>query len=76
MRCPFCDQPIDRKSAWKGAGDSFYCNEFCADHETAETTSPPAGQLPKDRFDQEYLARLARLVALKQQHGFSLLPSP
>jgi hypothetical protein len=66
MRCPFCDQPIDRKTAWKGASDRFYCSEFCAD---CEMPSPPPRQSLKDRFDQEYLARLARLVALRQQHG-------
>jgi transposase-like protein len=28
MRCPFCDQPIDRNNAWKGTADRFYCGEF------------------------------------------------
>jgi hypothetical protein len=40
MRCPFCDQPIDQKTAWKGASDRFYCSEFCAD---CEMPSPPHG---------------------------------
>ena len=37
MQCAFCGRPIKAKSAWKGAGDNFYCGEFCADSETTET---------------------------------------
>jgi hypothetical protein len=70
MRCPCCDQLIDRDRAWKSAADRFYCNEFCADYETA---LPSAQQSMKERFDEEYLARLERLVALRQQHGMSFL---
>jgi hypothetical protein len=36
MQCAFCGRPIKAKSAWKGAGDKFYCGEFCADSETTE----------------------------------------
>jgi hypothetical protein len=64
MRCPFCHQPIDRNNAWKGTADRFYCSEFCAD---SEPIIPSRQQSLKERFDRQYLARLERLVALRQQ---------
>jgi hypothetical protein len=73
MRCPFCEQPIDRNNAWKGTADRFYCSEFCAD---SECVIPSRQQSLKDRFDRQYLARLERLVALRQQQGESLLSPP
>ena len=73
MRCPFCDQPIDRNNAWKGTADRFYCSEFCADSEGA---NPSRQQSLKGRFDEEYLARLERLVALRQQQGEPFLSRP
>ena len=63
-RCPFCHQPIDRNNAWKGTADRFYCSEFCAD---SEPIIPSRQQSLKERFDRQYLARLERLVALRQQ---------
>ena len=68
MRCPFCHQPIDRNNAWKGTADRFYCSEFCAD---SEPIIPSRQQSLKERFDREYLARLERLVALRQQQRSS-----
>jgi hypothetical protein len=73
MRCPFCEQPIGRNNAWKGTADRFYCSEFCAD---SECVIPSRQQSLKDRFDRQYLARLERLVALRQQQGESLLSPP
>jgi hypothetical protein len=64
---------IDRNNAWKGIADRFYCNEFCAD---SECVIPSRQQSLKDRFDRQYLARLERLVALRQQQGESLLSPP
>jgi hypothetical protein len=72
MRCPFCDRPIDRNNAWKGTADRFYCSEFCADSECI----PSRQQSLKERFGRQYLARLERLVALRQQQGESFLSRP
>ena len=41
MQCAFCSRPITSKSAWKGAGERFYCSEFCADSE-GTVLNPPA----------------------------------
>jgi hypothetical protein len=46
MQCAFCGRPIKAKSAWKGAGDTFYCGEFCADSETSATPSPMPVPMP------------------------------
>ena len=64
MLCPFCHQLLDPKSAWKGTADRFYCSEFCAD---SEPVIPSQMHSLKERFDQQYLARLGRLVTLRQQ---------
>jgi hypothetical protein len=69
MRCPFCNQPVDRNNAWKGTADRFYCSEFCAD---SESVIPSRQESLKERFDRQYLARLERLVALRQQHEMEL----
>ncbi len=64
MQCAFCGNPLEAKSAWKGAHSHFYCSEFCAD---SEPVIPSQMHSLKERFDQQYLARLGRLVALRQQ---------
>lgn len=38
MQCALCGTPIEQNSAWKGAGAQFYCNEFCADSEEAQSS--------------------------------------
>ena len=73
MHCLFCDQPIDRNNAWKGAADRFYCSEFCAD---SECVNPSRQQSLKERLDRQYLARLERLVALRHQQGELFLSGP
>jgi hypothetical protein len=50
MQCAFCGRPIKAKSAWKGAGDNFYCGEFCADSETTETTSMVLAPVPVRKY--------------------------
>ena len=59
MPCLFCDQPIDRNNAWKGAADRFYCSEFCADSENSYTVER---RMQKEVFDRQYLERLRRLL--------------
>jgi hypothetical protein len=63
MLCPFCQEAIDPKSAWKGSADRFYCSEFCAD---SEIIMPAHQQTDKALFDVQYLDRLERLVQLRR----------
>lgn len=65
MRCPCCHQPLDPKTAWKGAADRFYCSEFCAE---TEAVIPSQADSQKERFDRICQARLERLVVLRQQY--------
>jgi hypothetical protein len=37
MQCAFCGNPLEARSAWKGAHSQFYCSEFCAESQTVET---------------------------------------
>jgi hypothetical protein len=39
LRCEFCGRLLDETAAWKGSGERYYCNEFCA--EGGEVDSPP-----------------------------------
>lgn len=50
MQCAFCGRPIKAKSAWKGAGDNFYCGEFCADSETTETAPTVLAAVPVRKY--------------------------
>jgi hypothetical protein len=38
-RCAACGQALAEQAAWKGSGERYYCNEFCADAEAAESPS-------------------------------------
>jgi len=49
MQCASCGRPIKAKSAWKGAGEQFYCSEFCADSEAPEAAPVPAPPRRKHR---------------------------
>ncbi len=64
MRCPSCHQAIKPETAWKGAGERFYCSEFCAD---SETTVPLRRQATQKReIDRQYRRRLERLLPLRR----------
>jgi hypothetical protein len=39
LRCAACGQPLAEPAAWKGSGERYYCNEFCADAEAAQSPS-------------------------------------
>ena len=69
MLCPFCQEVVDPKTAWKGSADRFYCSEFCADSEMivpdSQATTDQA-TTDKALFDVQYLNRLERLVQLRR----------
>jgi hypothetical protein len=39
LTCAACGRALAEAAAWKGSGERFYCNDFCAEAE--ETESPP-----------------------------------
>jgi hypothetical protein len=50
MRCPFCQQPVDPKSAWRSTSGQFFCTEYCAEVESMEPAAmglKPAPQQPE-----------------------------
>jgi hypothetical protein len=68
MQCAFCGNPLEARSAWKGARSQFYCSEFCAESQTVETvqaaeTAPAAaeGTLLGHHLHRPY-ERLERLL--------------
>lgn len=68
MECAHCKKPINAQSAWKGAGDRFYCAEFCADAEPIAFTSVP------DRMRQYSRERRERFERLLPYIGRSVHP--
>jgi hypothetical protein len=39
LACAACGRALAEAAAWKGSGERFYCNEFCAEAEAAESPS-------------------------------------
>jgi hypothetical protein len=39
LRCAACGQALAEQAAWKGSGERYYCNEFCADDEASGSPS-------------------------------------
>lgn len=39
LTCAACGRALSEDAAWKGSGERFYCNEFCADAEATESPS-------------------------------------
>ncbi len=39
LRCAFCGRALKETAAWKGRGERYYCNDFCAEAE--EIDFPP-----------------------------------
>lgn len=69
MQCAFCRRLIEATSAWKGAGNQFYCSEFCADSETAEAApSPRTATLLQQHLNRPY-ERLERLLPYMRQYS-------
>ncbi len=55
LRCGRCGRHLDGTAAWKGGGERYYCNEFCAEIEQIE--SPPL--VPGMREQAPTLMRLS-----------------
>jgi hypothetical protein len=63
MQCDFCGKPIEPKSTWKGAGNQFYCSEFCADSEAPEEAAlAPAQPTLLDHHVNRPYERLEQLL--------------
>jgi hypothetical protein len=73
MRCSFCGRSLEVKSAWKGAASQFYCGEFCADSEAAES-APAAASLLQHHLNQPY-ERLQRLLPYMRQYSGRASPA-
>jgi hypothetical protein len=39
FNCASCGRWLEKTAAWKGSGERYYCNDFCAEAEA--TGSPP-----------------------------------
>jgi hypothetical protein len=39
LTCGACGRALAEAAAWKGSGERFYCNDFCAEAEEAESPS-------------------------------------
>ena len=37
--CATCGRSLEETAAWKGNGERYYCNDFCAEAEAAESPS-------------------------------------
>ena len=39
LSCAACGRSLEATAAWKGAGERYYCNDFCAEAEAVESPS-------------------------------------
>jgi len=77
MRCAFCKKPVDPNTAWKGAGNQFYCSEFCADAEAPEDVAiAPAGFTLLDLHRNRPYERLERLLPYMRAYSGRALATP
>lgn len=42
LRCASCNALLAPLAAWKGSGDNFFCNEFCAEADDLTDESAPS----------------------------------
>jgi len=40
LKCAFCGRLLEPTAAWKGRGERYYCNGFCAEAEQADWPAP------------------------------------
>jgi hypothetical protein len=40
LKCALCGQRLEPTAAWKGRGERYYCNGFCAEAEQADWPAP------------------------------------
>ena len=46
LRCAFCGRALKETAAWKGRGERYYCNDFCAEAEEFVSYSGAAQHSP------------------------------
>jgi len=39
LSCATCGRSLEDTAAWKGSGEWYYCNDFCAEAEAVESPS-------------------------------------
>jgi hypothetical protein len=39
LSCATCGRSLEETAAWKGSGERYYCNDFCAEAEAVESPS-------------------------------------
>jgi hypothetical protein len=39
LSCAACGRSLEATAAWKGDGERYYCNDFCAEAEAVESPS-------------------------------------
>jgi hypothetical protein len=39
LNCATCGRSLEETAAWKGSGERYYCNDFCAEAEAVESPS-------------------------------------
>jgi hypothetical protein len=42
LKCAFCNAALEPLAAWKGSGDDFFCNDFCAEAEGMTDEASPS----------------------------------
>jgi hypothetical protein len=47
LSCAACGRSLEATAAWKGSGERYYCNDFCAEAEAVES-SPLIPSLTED----------------------------
>jgi hypothetical protein len=69
MHCALCGRQLQTNSAWKGAGNQFYCNEFCADSEIPEAVRVPAASTLLQHHLHRPYERLERLLPYMRRNS-------
>src|SRR5262249_27212384 len=68
LRCAACGRSLEATAAWKGAGERYYCNDFCAEAETVESPS----LIPS--LTEDVSARIAAMTS--RAHGSDIRAAP
>jgi hypothetical protein len=46
LKCALCGRRLEPTAAWKGRGERYYCNGFCAEAEQADWPAPARNEAP------------------------------
>jgi hypothetical protein len=46
LKCALCGRRLEPTAAWKGRGEQYYCNGFCAEAEQVDWPPLAASELP------------------------------